>query len=423
MAKISVKKGSINGTVSMPPSKSAAHRAIICAALCDGKSIISPVDMSDDIRATIGCMRSLGAEIELEGDILTVNGKNIFCNKNVRLDCNESGSTLRFLVPVCSAGGVSAEFIGHGKLPERPIGIYLECLPKNGVNCETKGGLPLKISGKLESGIYSIPGNVSSQFITGLLLALPLLESDSEIILTTELQSSGYVDMTIDIMDKFGVEVKRTETGWKVKGSQKYKAREFTVEGDWSQAVFFMTMAAIGGKISIDNLDMRSYQGDKECVEIYKRFGADIIESSGKVTIENNTLHGIEIDVSNIPDMVPAISVVGAFAEGTTVIKGAERLRIKESDRLSAMVEGLSRMGANIEERKDGLIIHGVNCLKGAEVDGYNDHRIVMALSAAAVGTEGEVIISDMESINKSYPKFFEDYRKVGGKADVIMGK
>ena len=418
-----VKKSKINGTLSMPPSKSVAHRAIICAALCDGKSKISPVDMSNDIRATIECMKALGADIELEGNSLTVDGRNIFKNKNLTLDCGESGSTLRFLVPICSMGGTSVEFIGHGKLPERPIGIYLDCLPDKGVYCETKGGLPLKISGKLKSGIYEIAGNVSSQFITGLLLALPMLEGDSEIILTTELQSTGYVDMTTDIMEKFGVEIRRTENGWKIKGDQRYKARNFIVEGDWSQAAFFMTAAAIGGKVTIDNLNIESYQGDKECIEIYKKFGVNISESGGNIIVEKNKLKGIEINAENIPDMVPALSVVGALSKGITVIKGAERLRIKECDRLSAMADGLSRMGADIQETKDGFIIHGVNCLKGAEVDGYNDHRIVMALSAAAVGAEGEVIISDMESINKSYPKFFEDYRKVGGKADVIMGK
>lgn len=424
MSKIVVRKSEINGTVSMPPSKSAAHRAIICASLCEGKSIIAPVDISNDIRATINCMEALGADIEINGDVLTIDGKNVFSNKEVvNLDCGESGSTLRFLIPVCGAGGMSVQFTGHGKLPERPIGIYLDCLPEKGVICETQGGLPLKISGKLQSGIYKVAGNVSSQFITGLLLALPLLDGDSEILLTTELQSYGYVDMTTDIMNKFGVEVNRTETGWKIKGSQKYKARDFTVEGDWSQAAFFMTAAAIGGRITIDNLDMQSCQGDKECMEIYKRFGANITENSGKIIIEKGNLHGIEVNAQNIPDMVPALAVLGAFSDGITVIKGAGRLKIKECDRLSAMADGLSRMGAHITETADGFIIYGVNSLKGAEIDGYNDHRIVMSFAAAAVGCDGDVIISDMESINKSYPKFFEDYRKVGGTADVVMGK
>ena len=423
MGKVKVKKSRLCGTVSVPPSKSAAHRAIICAALAQGKSIISPVDLSNDIKATIDCMQRLGADIKFDGEKLTIDGTNTFRNRNVHLDCGESGSTLRFLIPVCAAGGVNAEFIGHGKLPERPIGIYLDCLPEKNVECKTEGGLPLEISGELQSGVYRVKGNISSQFITGLLLALPLLKSNSEIILTTDLQSSSYIDMTTDIMQKFGVYTERTETGWKISGNQSYKSRNFSVEGDWSQAAFFMTAAAIGGDITIDNLDVNSYQGDKECIDIYKKFGARITEDRGNITIEHDKLKGIEIDARNIPDMVPALAVTAVFAEGRTVIKGAERLRIKECDRLAAMADGLSRLGADIKETKDGLIITGLKSLHGGEVQGYNDHRIVMSLAVAGTCTDGDVIISDMESINKSYPKFFEDYRKLGGVADVVMGK
>ncbi len=423
MSKICVKSGTLNGTVSMPPSKSAAHRAIICAGLAKGKSVITPVDLSNDIKATIACMKALGAEICLDGKTLTVDGTNTFQNRKAVLDCGESGSTLRFLVPVCSAGDVNAEFVGHGKLPERPIGIYLDCLPEKGVACETKGGLPLKVSGQLRSGTYEVAGNVSSQFITGLLLALPMLEGDSEIVLTSELQSVGYIDMTTDIMHRFGIDADRTATGWKIAGGQRYQPQRFTVEGDWSQAAFFMTAGALGGKVTIDNLDISSRQGDKACVEIYRRFGAKITEQNGKITIEPDRLCGIEIDARDIPDMVPALAVTAALAEGVTVIKNAERLRIKECDRLSAMADGLLRLGADIRETKDGFVITGVKSLQGAQVEGYNDHRIVMSLAVAAARTEGEMIITDRESINKSYPGFFDDYRKLGGKADVIMGE
>ena len=423
MGKIRVKKSRLCGIVSMPPSKSAAHRAIICAALAKGKSIILPVDMSNDIKATMECMQKLGADIKFDGEKLTIDGTNTFSNKNVCLDCGESGSTLRFLIPVCAAGGVSAEFVGHGKLPERPIGIYLDCLPEKNVECETKGGLPLKISGQLYSGIYRVAGNISSQFITGLLLALPLLNNNSEIIVTTDLQSAGYIDMTTDIMRKFGVNIEKTETGWKIPGGQSYQPQCFTVEGDWSQAAFFMTAATLNGKITIDNLDINSYQGDKECIEIYRKFGARITEDNGNLIIEHDKLKGIEINAENIPDMVPALAVTAAFADGITVIKGAERLRIKECDRLAAMAEGLSKLGADISETKDGLIIKGVKSLHSGEVKGYNDHRIVMSLAVAGICADGDVIISDRESISKSYPKFFEDYRKLGGVADVVMGE
>lgn len=420
--KVKVSPEILRGTVSVPPSKSAAHRAIICASLARGKSIIRPIDLSNDINATIDCMRKLGADITVDGDTLTVDGTNVFNMGKTILDCGESGSTLRFLIPVAAAGGVESTFIGHGKLPERPIGVYGDCLPEKGISLYTANGLPLEIKGRLRNGIYEIPGNISSQFITGLMLALPLLDGDSEIRLTSEAQSVGYIDMTIGIMKNFGVNIEKDGCGWKIKGGQKYIPQIFTVEGDWSHAAFYMTAAALGSEICIDNLSMTSSQGDKECVEIYRRFGAEITENNGKITIRPDKLVGIEIDAENIPDMVPALSVAAALAKGKTIIRGAARLRIKECDRLAAMTDGLSRLGANIIETEDGLIIDGVDVLHSGEVDGYNDHRIVMSFAMAAIGCNGDIIISDMESVNKSYPSFFEDYRELGGKADVIMG-
>ena len=422
MSKIKISPCQLSGAVSVPPSKSAAHRAIICAALADGISVIQPVELSNDIRATIECINALGVKTKLDGKTLTVDGSSLFSKKTAVMDCGESGSTLRFMIPVAAAGNINAEFIGHGRLPQRPVGIYLDCLPEKGVKCKTEGGLPLDICGQLESGVYKIPGNVSSQFITGLLLALPLLDGDSEIILTSPAQSVGYINMTIDIMKAFGAEVQTLETGWKIQGGQKYIPQNFTVEGDWSQAAFFFTAASLGGKIEIDNLSINSHQGDRACMELYARFGADITENNGNIIIEKNQLNGIEIDATDIPDLVPALAVTAALAKGQTIIKGAARLRIKESDRLKAMADGLSRLGADIRETDDGLIINGVEKLTGGSVEGYNDHRIVMSLATAAVKADGDIIISDMESINKSYPSFFEDYKKLGGNADVILG-
>ncbi len=412
----------LSGTVSVPPSKSAAHRAIICAALARGVSVLSPIDFSDDILATLRAVSALGAAIIMEGSTLTIDSTNLFHVQDAILDCGESGSTLRFFIPVCAAGGIRTVFTGRGKLPERPIGIYLDCLPEKGVTCLTEGGLPLAISGILQSGTYRIAGNVSSQFITGLLLALPLLEGDSEILLTTPAQSVGYIDMTIAMMHRFGVEVDATPHGWKIRGSQIYHPQHFTIEGDWSQAAFFMTAGALGGSITIDNLDIHSCQGDKACMDIYRRFGAKVTEENGKVTVEPGTLHGIEIDASDIPDMVPALAVTAAFAEGTTVIRGAARLRIKECDRLAAMADGLTRLGAAIHETADGLVITGVPSLRGAEVESYHDHRIVMAFAVAALRCSGSVCITDWESVRKSYPNFFEDYQQLGGAVNVIMG-
>lgn len=422
MNKVKIYPSCLNGNISVPPSKSAAHRAIICASLSEGISTVRPIELSNDIIATINCMKALGAEAELSGDTLTVCGKNIFSEKTAALDCGESGSTLRFLIPIAAAGGVSAEFTGHGKLPQRPIGVYTDCLPEKGVVCRTEGGLPLNISGRLQSGVYEIPGDVSSQFITGLLLALPLLDGDSEIRLTSKAQSVGYIDMTIAVMRDFGVDITKSDSGWIIRGGQKYIARDYIVEGDWSQAAFFMTAAAIGGDITIDNLDPDSTQGDKTCVDVYRQLGADVYFSDRILHIKSGALHGIELDASDIPDMVPAFSIAAAAAEGRTVIKGAERLRIKECDRLHALCEGLSRLGVNIKETKDGLIIDGCKAFSGGSVEGYNDHRIVMSFASACGKFTEDVTITDMESINKSYPSFFEDIEKLGGKYNVIMG-
>ena len=420
---VCVLPGRLSGCISVPPSKSAAHRAVICASLASGRSIIEPIDLSNDITATIECMKNLGADITIDNRKLIVDGSGTFSAAEALLDCGESGSTLRFLIPVAAAGGVSAEFTGHGRLPQRPIGVYSDCLPPHGTELITKGGLPLKIRGKLSGGRFEVPGNISSQFITGLLLALPLCSRDSEIILTSSAQSVGYIKMTADIMKAFGVEITETDNGWFVKGGQKYRPKDFSVEGDWSQAAFFMTAAALGGEITIDNLDTASSQGDKACMEIYRQLGAEIItDKNGSITIRGGKLRGTEINAENIPDMVPALAVAAALCEGKTIITGASRLRIKECDRLAAMCDGLSRLGADIVETEDGLIINGVTRLNGGSVMGYNDHRIVMSLAVASAKCSGSITISDMESVRKSYPSFFDDFKKLGGKYNVIVG-
>ncbi|MDO4892097.1 MAG: 3-phosphoshikimate 1-carboxyvinyltransferase, partial [Eubacteriales bacterium] len=237
---VTMKPFQANGTVFAPPSKSDAHRAIICAALSGGVCTIAPIALSDDIRATIGCVEALGATSKIENKTLTIDGTGVFSNKTAILDCGESGSTLRFMIPVAAAGGVEATFLGRGRLPERPIGVYTEALPEKGVTVDTEGGLPLKISGQLKSGVYRVPGSVSSQFITGLLFALPLLKGDSDIILTSPIQSAGYINMTIRTMAKFGVEVDILDNGWHIRGRQHYVPSDYTTDGDWSQAAFFL---------------------------------------------------------------------------------------------------------------------------------------------------------------------------------------
>lgn len=409
-----------NGTVNVPPSKSDVHRAIICAAMANGVSRISPVALSNDIKATIGCIKALGADAVLENNVLTVDGTNMYKNKTALLDCGESGSTLRFFIPIAAVGNINATFVGKGKLPQRPIGIFTEALPKAGTVCKTEGGLPLEIKGQLKSGFFEIPGNVSSQFITGLLLALPILEGDSEIVLTSPLESVGYIAMTIRTMKQFGVNIQATEKGWHIKGGQSYKTCDYTTDGDWSQAAFFMVLGAIGGKVTVKGVAKDSTQGDKKCAEILAEFGAKVTQRDNEVTVEKGDLKAITIDASQIPDLVPVLSVCAAFAEGTTKIINAERLRIKECDRLKATAELLNNLGGKVKELSDGLEITGVSSLKGGNVNGYNDHRIVMSAAVCAARSDGDITATFAMSINKSYPDFYIDYNSIGGKANVL---
>lgn len=400
MGEVLIENSILNGEITMPPSKSAAHRALICSFLSGGGAV-SPLISSNDMRATVGVIDSLK------------NGENV-------LNCIESGSTLRFMIPVAAALGKNVKFIGEGRLPQRPIGEYIELLGNHGVMCKSNGGLPLEISGQLESGVYEIRGDVSSQYITGLLLALPILDGDSQIRLTTQLQSKPYVDMTVKVMADYGIQIDETDYGYFVRGNQSFAQRDYVVEGDWSQAAFFMSAGALGADVTISGLDFKSSQGDKAVVDVMRKFGADININENKIRCRRGGLNAIEIDCADIPDMVPAIAVTAAFAKGKTVIKGAERLRLKESDRIEAVCANLKAMGADVCETADGMIINANGRLCGARICGYNDHRIVMAFSVAALFADGETVITDAESINKSYPTFFEEINRLGGKANVI---
>ncbi len=400
MSKVILKQSELNGTVSAPPSKSAAHRALICSFLAGGGTV-KPILNSKDMQATAGVIKALE------------NGEKM-------LDCIESGSTLRFMIPVAAAKGASVVFTGSGRLPERPIGEYLELLPQHGVSCKSEGGLPLEISGRLSNGSYAVSGNVSSQYITGLLLALAALEGDSAVLLKTPLESRPYVDMTVKVMADFGVEIRETEFGWLIHGGQSFRKMNYTVEGDWSQAAFFLAAGALGGNVTVTGLDSNSAQGDKAILDVLKAFGAETALNGNSAECRKSELKGTVVNASDIPDLVPIIAVLAAYAKGKTVISGAERLRYKESDRIESVVSNLRKMGADVEETADGMVIHGGKALFGAVLDGYNDHRIVMAFSIAALFAKGETVISDANSINKSYPSFFEDYNRLGGLADVI---
>lgn len=393
----------LSGKVSVPPSKSVAHRMIIAAALTDGTSTISNIFPSVDITATMDCMKALGAKISFSGDTAVVEGIRSVPDKAV-LNCHESGSTLRFLIPVGCALGVNAKFIGSGKLPQRPLTTLLNELPKHGASFVLPNNgenLPLIVNGKLTGGRFYVDGNVSSQFITGLLFALPLLDGDSEIVLTSPLQSKPYVDITIGVLRDFDCEINETESGYFVKGNQRFKPFSGAVEGDFSQAAFFYTANTLGSSIEICGLNENSLQGDKRITEICK-----CVAVNGSA---------FELDCSDIPDLVPILSVLGCFCKGKSRITNAARLRIKECDRLAAMEDCLNKIGGKVKSLPDGLEIDGVGSLKGGEVECFNDHRIAMSMAIAATRCENPLILRGAECVSKSFPNFFEVYKSLGG--------
>lgn len=407
----------IRGVLCPPPSKSAAHRALLCAALAGGGTIHG-VAPSADIRATLRAVAALGVTAVWDGDTVVLTAGTPPDTPTV--DCGESGSTLRFLLPVFAARGIAATFVGEGRLPQRPLGVYADCLPDHGAVLETAGGLPLTLHGQLRSGLYELPGNVSSQFLSGLLFALPLCEGDSELRLTTPLESADYVEMTVEALARAGVTVTRTPEGWCVPGGQTYRPFTATVEKDWSQAAFLLAAGALGGEVTLTGLSPDSAQGDRRALELFAAFGADIAVTGEGIVCRRAPLHGIRIDAAPIPDLVPVLAVTAALAQGETVIYNAARLRLKESDRLAAITDGLRRLGAEVTEAPDSLTIRGVPALHGGAVEGYNDHRIVMSLTVAALRSTAPVRITDANSIEKSWPSFFEDWRTIGGTADVI---
>lgn len=402
----------LSGEVNIPPSKSAAHRALICAALSEEISRVTPYCTSKDIKATVSCLKALGMSIEEDENGYTLSKGGT--QKGGILNFCESGSTARFLLPIAAALGADITGVGEGRLPERPMNTLTTLFREHGVKVSSDN-LPITLKGKLTGGDFRLPGNISSQYISGLLLAAPLINEDINIIPTTALESVGYIDMTVSAMRKYGVSIKETNSGWRVLADTEYKAKDTVIEGDWSQAAFFMSAASIGGDVKIKGLDFASNQGDMAALDVFAAFGADISITDNVLHIKRGTLRGIEVNAADIPDMVPAIAVTAAFAEGKTVIHSAERLRIKESDRIKTTLAVLSAMGIKTEEKDDGMIIYGGKP-KGAVIDGAGDHRIVMAAAVAAAFAEGESVITGCEAINKSYPEFFNDFKRIGGK-------
>ncbi|MBQ3103264.1 MAG: 3-phosphoshikimate 1-carboxyvinyltransferase [Oscillospiraceae bacterium] len=406
-----VDKTQLHGTVKAKASKSCAHRLLICAAL--GKE---PVDllcegMSRDIEATIACLNAMGAEISVSGDTITVvpirkKAEGLCC-----LRCGESGSTLRFLLPVVGALGLDAVFCMEGRLPDRPLAPLDAELTSHGMLLRKEGEL-LYCAGQLTAGEYTLPGNVSSQYISGLLMALPLLGGESTLTVTGKWESAAYVALTENALRESGVMLEKEDSRYTIPGGQAFSLpAACSVEGDWSNGAFWLCAGALLEEgLTVTGLRMDSAQGDKEVLEILKRFGANVEVSEGGIFVSRRELRGITFSAAAIPDLVPVLSVVAAAAEGETRIVEAERLRLKESDRLQSTCEMLRRLGADAEEQPEGLIIRGGRKLTGGTVSAWGDHRIAMSAAVAAILCDSAVTVEGSEAVEKSYPDFWRDY-------------
>ena len=426
--KIKIRPGKLNGTIEIPPSKSYSHRAVIAAALAENgkKSKIDNLKFSVDITTTTDIMENWGAEIERFESALEIigNGGKV-APRDKYVQCNESGSTIRFLIPVGITSENELVFDGKGKLVDRPLDSYYRIFDKQGLKYETTDGkLPLTVNGKLKPGNYEIDGNISSQFITGLLYALPLLEGDSKLIINKNLESKGYVDLTLEILKLAGIEIVNNDyKSFDIRGNQTYKPFDYTVEGDYSQVAFWIVAGIISAnrdnEVKCLHVNKNSLQGDREIIEIVTRMGAKLEIFHDYVIVKPSKTKGTVIDISQCPDIGPVLTVLAALSEGETRIINGERLRIKESDRITSIKTELNKLGGNVSEEGDSLIIQGVEGFRGGiTVNAWNDHRIAMSLAIASTRCEKEIILEEAESVRKSYPHFWDDFVKMGGEIE-----
>lgn len=420
MANVVIHPGPLKGTVQVPPCKSMAHRLLICAALADGRSEIHNLLPSDDVHATIGGLRALGAAIDYDAERAVVDGiRRAPAPDAVReIDCNESGSTLRFLIPIALQCGGRTRFTGRGQLGKRPLTPYYDLFDQRGVQyAPTPDRLDLTVCGTLPAGTYALPGDVSSQFVTGLLFALSMAAGTSDIVLTTPLQSAGYVALTIEAMAQFGVSVQRTENGYRIAGGQRYVPQVRSVEGDDSQSAFFLCADMLGSEVDVAGLNPDSQQADRVIAQLLTRMGGEVVQTQRGKRMRCKGRRSAVIDARDCPDIIPVLCAVAALCPGTTQIVNAGRLRLKECDRLHATACELNALGADIVEHDDALTIQGVARLNGgAQVWSHRDHRIAMMLAIAATACEKPVLLTDVECVNKSYPRFFADFAQLGGK-------
>lgn len=437
----------LHGTVRAIASKSMAHRLLICAALCPGPTSIACPTTSKDIEATIACLESLGAGVEREGERLVVvplpgspSSDNVrLAHAGAVLDCGESGSTLRFLLPVLCALGQGGELTGHGRLAARPLSPLYEELVAGGADISEPGTFPLTVSGTLRPGRFELPGNVSSQYVSGLLMAAPLLGGPTEVRVSEPFESRPYVSLTINALATFGVEVHESHERIDGRGYTSFLVSPATpyvspgavsVEGDWSNAAFWLCAGALATEplpragrvreLGVSGLDLASRQGDRAVLAAIAKLGGRVSRSGDTARVSAGSPVACEMDVSNFPDLVPPLAAVAALAPGTTTLTGCARLRLKESDRVESVCAGLNALGARLTPGSDTITIEGVGSLLGGVVDAANDHRIAMMAAIAATRCGGDVTIRGSQCVEKSYPSFFEDYRTLGGLVDLV---
>ena len=421
MNKKIIKTDKLIGEVTPPPSKSILHRYIIATSLAKGISKIENISYSDDIIATIEAMEKLGAKIEKKDNYLLIDGSKTFdkkyLNNNAEIDCNESGSTLRFLFPLSIVKKNKISFKGKGKLFKRPLNSYFENFDKYKIKYSYINENEILLDGELKSGEYEIDGNISSQFITGLLFSLPLLNENSKIIIKGKLESSSYIDITLDCLNKFGINIiKNSYKEFIIKGNQNYKSGNYQVEADYSQIAFFLVANSIGSNIKINGLNSNSLQGDKKIVDfIYK--------------IDNwNKKEKLILDGSETPDIIPILSLKACISKKEIEIVNIARLRIKESDRLRAIVKELSKLGFDLLEKEDSILINSRKDFNKiinnnpVYLSSHSDHRIAMTIAIASTYYDGEIILDNLDCIKKSYPNFWEVFLSLGGKIYEYLG-
>lgn len=406
---VTIQPGPLSGHVNAIPSKSQAHRMLICAALADMPTLIICPQVSEDILATARCLHALCADVERTSQGFII--RPCAPNADPLLDCGESGSTYRFLLPVAAALGSKARFMLAGRLPQRPMTSLFEALEAHGIIIRGKGSDSLSIEGKLSGGLFTLPGNVSSQFISSLLLAAPLTGEACGISLSSTLASKGYVDITREVMQYFGVQADVLT----VQAGQAYHSPGTAeVEGDWSNAAFWLCAAACGSRLQVGALSPQSVQGDKAILGILRQFGAAVRFEEGDVHVSSGGLRGAMIDISDTPDLAPAAALLGVMADGSTVLHPISRLRLKESDRAQSIAGTLTALGADIHIANEQLIIRGTGGLQGGIVDSCRDHRIAMMAAIGATVSRQPVTIQNAEAVDKSYPSFFKDMNKLG---------